>query len=177
MIRALLAGLCALSLSACIDSKDPILSDSQPILGQRLNLQLYSLRNGHAYDPERSNFTWNGKLYVHASGSLKDVRAFSVHPLDGSDYIVQSRPARHPEHIEYALMRKLAGGVFQVIAIDEADADEATRAADCNHPGGVACRIETREQLFAFARATAAHHKIDGGLALLLENAKPKRRR
>ena len=115
MIRALLAGLCALSLSACIDSKDPILSDSQPILGQRLNLQLYSLRNGHAYDPERSNFIWNGKLYVHASGSLKDVRAFSVHPLEGSDYIVQSRPAQHPEHIEYALMRKLAKGLWACV--------------------------------------------------------------
>ena len=46
-----------------------------------------------------------------------------------------------------------------VIAIDEDDADEPTRAAHCKHPGGAACRIETREQLFAFARATAAQHK------------------
>ena len=65
-------------------------------------------------------------------------------------------------------MRKLADGVYQVIAIDEADADEATRAANCKHPGGIACRIETREQLFAFARATAARRKNDGGLAIRL---------
>jgi hypothetical protein len=32
----------------------------------------------------------------------------------------------------------------------------------------VACRIETREQLFAFARATAARRKTDGGLAIRL---------
>ncbi len=174
--RAAIAALCALSLSGCIDSSGPILADAQPLLGTKLNLQLYSLRDGHAYDPERSRFIWNGKLYAHASGSLKDVRAFSVHPFEGNDYIAQSLPANHPEHVEYALMRKLVGGVFQVIAIDEADADEATRAASCKHPKGVACRIETREQLFAFARATAAHHKIDGGLAILLEDAKPTRR-
>ncbi len=114
-------------------------------------------------------------LYAHASGSLDDVRAFTVHPFEGSDYIVQSRPARHPEHVEYALMRKLAEGVYQVIAIDEADADEATRAANCKHPGGVACRIETREQLFAFARATAARRKTDGGLAIRLPDDKRRR--
>jgi hypothetical protein len=175
VIRAALAGLCALSLSACIDSTGPILPDSQPLLGQRLNLQLYSLRDGHALDPERTTFTWNGKLYVHASGSLRDVRGFSMHAMDGADYIVQSRPARHPEHVEYALMRKLAEGVYQVIAIDEADADEAMRTANCKHPGGVACRIETREQLFALARATAARHKTDGGLAIRLADEKRRR--
>ena len=175
IIRAAIAGLCALSLSACIDSAGPILPDSQAVLGQRLNLQLYSLRDGHAFDPERTSFAWDGKLYAHASGSLRDVRAFSVHALEGSDFIVQSRPARHPEHVEYALMRKLAEGVYQVIAIDEADADEATRAANCKHPGGVACRIETREQLFAFARATAAKRKSDGGLAIRLRDDKRRR--
>jgi hypothetical protein len=167
-LRAVIAALSAISLTSCIDSSGPILPDSQSVLGQKLNLQLYSLRNGHAFDPEQSSFTWDGKLYAHASGSLEDVRAFSVHPFEGGDYIIQSLPAQHPEHTEYALMRKLADGVYQVIAIDEADADEATRAANCKHPGGVACRIEAREQLFAFARATAAHHKTDGGLAIRL---------
>ncbi len=64
-----------------------------------------------------------------------------------------------------------------MIAIDEADADEATRAANCTHPGGTACRIATREQLFALARATAAHHKDEGGLALRLPDAPAKRPR
>ena len=172
--RAAVAALCVMSLSGCIDSAGPILPDSQAVLGERLNLQLYSLRAGHAFDPERTSFTWNGKLYAHASGSLEDVRAFSVHPFEGSDYIVQSTPARHSEHVEYALMRTLAEGVYQVIAIDEADADEPTRTANCKHPGGVACRIETREQLFAFARATAARRKTDGGLAIRLSDDSPR---
>jgi hypothetical protein len=177
ILRAAVAGLCAISLSACIDSAGPILPDSQPVLGPRLNLQLYSVRDGYARDPERASFSWNGKLYAHRSGSLRDVRGFTVHPFEGNDFIVQSLPARHPEHVEYALMRKLAEGVYQVIAIDEADADEATRTASCKHPGGVACRIETREQLSAFARATAARHNTDGGLAIRLpDDARPRRR-
>jgi hypothetical protein len=176
--RSGLFAIYALLLAGCIDSSGPILTDPQPALGQRLNLQLYSLRDGHAFDPERSRFTWNGKLYAHASGSLDDVRGFTLHAFEGGDYIVQSIPAGHPEHIEYALMRKLAEGVYQVIAIDEADADEPTRAANCKHPGGVACRIETREQLFAFARATAARRKTDGGLAIRLpDDARPPKRR
>ncbi len=38
-------------------------------------------------------------------------------------------------------------------------------------------RIATREQLFAFARATAAKRKPDGGLAIRLEDARPSKRR
>lgn len=176
-IRAVLAGLCALSLSACIDSNGPILADAQPELGPRLNLQLYGLREGHAVDPERARFSWDGKRYIRSGAGMKDVASFTLHPFEGGDSIVQSVSTRHPEHVEYALMRKLAEGVYQVDAIDEDDADEATRAAQCKHPGGVACRIETREQLFTFARATSAKKKTNGGLAIRLrDDTLPKRR-
>jgi hypothetical protein len=146
-------------------------------LGPRLNLQLYSLREGHAHDPERASFAWNGKLYVRSGGGMKDVSDFTVHPFEAGDTIVQSSQLRHPQIAEYALLRKLAEGVYQVIAIDEDDADEPTRAAQCKHPGGAACRIETREQLFTFARATAAKRKTDGGLAIQLDDARPSKHR
>jgi len=176
IIRAALTGLCALSLAGCIDSSGPILADAQPELGPRLNLQLYSLREGHARDPERARFAWNGKRYVHSGGTMKDVVGFTLHPFEGGDFIVQSSPVRRLDIAEYALMRKLAEGVYQVIAIDEDDADAAARAAHCKHPGGAACRIETREQLFTFARATAAKKKTNGGLAIRLDDAPPKPR-
>jgi hypothetical protein len=169
LVRAAFAALCSLALSGCIDSSGPILTNPQPALGPRLNLQLYSLREGHAHDPERASFTWDGKLYVRSGGGMKDVSSFTVHPFEAGDYIIQSSQLRHSQIAEYALMRKLAEGVYQVIAIDEDDADAATRAAECKHPGGAACRIETREQLFTFARATAAKRKTDGGLAIRLE--------
>ena len=51
LVRAAFAALCGLSLSGCIDSAAPILADAQPVLGQRLNLQLYSLREGTRTTP------------------------------------------------------------------------------------------------------------------------------
>lgn len=177
LVRAAFAALCGLALSGCVDSSGPILTDAQPILGPRLNLQLYSLRDGHAHDPEKATYTWNGTLYVKAGGGTHDVAAFTAHPFEGGDSILQSAPANKAQSTEYALMRKLAEGVYQVIAIDEDDADEPTRAAQCKHPGGAACRIETREQLFTFARATAAKRKTDGGLAIQLDDARPSKHR
>ena len=175
IVRAIVVVLCALALSGCIDSSGPILTDEQPVLGPKLNLQLYALRDGHAHDPERARFVWNGKLYAQSGRGMNDVKGFTVHPFEGGDYIIQSSPTRHPQLAEYAVMHQLAEGVYQVIAIDEDDADAATRAANCKHPGGTACRIETREQLFTFARATAAKKKTGGGLAVRLEDA-PRRR-
>jgi hypothetical protein len=168
LVRAGLAALCAVLLAGCVDSKGSILADSRPILGSRLKLQLYSMRKGYAEDPEQASFAWNGKLYAHAGGGMMDVRGFSVHPFEGGEYIIQSVPVKRPQMAEYALMRPLTDGVYQVVVIDEADADAATRAAYCGKLSGVACRIATREQLFAFARATAARHKDDGGLAIRL---------
>ncbi len=173
----LVALLSTLLLSGCIDSSGPILSDAQPVLGPRLNLQLFTLRKDHAHDPEKVSYTWNGALYVHAGGGIKDVAAFSVYPFEAGDSIIQTVPSRPAQSTEYALLHRLAEGTYLVIAIDEADADEATRAAFCKHPGGVACRIEMREQLFAFARATAARRKDAGGLVIRLPDgpAKPER--
>ena len=173
MARAAVAAFCALALSACVDSMGPILPDSQPIFGPRLKLQLYGLRKDYAVEPEQVTFKWNGALYTHAGGGLRETKAFSVHPFEGGDYIIQEVPAKRPRILEYAVLHKLADGVYQVIAISEDDADEKTRAAYCGKgtrtdPSG--CRIETREQLIAFARATAARHHTDGGLAIRLDS-------
>jgi len=176
LIRTFLAGFCALSLSACIDSDGPILTDAQPVLGPRLNLQLYTLRKGVADEPEKVQFAWNGQRYARSGGGMKDVAAVTVHAFEAGDYILQSVPVRQPQKIEYALLRPLASGAYLVIAIDEADADEAALAAHCKHPEGAACRIETREQLFALARATAAKHRDEGGLVLRLPDPPAKRR-
>ncbi len=179
-IRAAIAALCALTLTGCIDSADPILTDAQPVFGQRLKLQFFTLRKGFAHDPEQATFNWNGALYAHASGGMRDVSAFSVHPFEAGDYIIQDVPARHPRISEYALLHKIADGVYQVLPIDEADADEATRTAHCgkgSKTDASPCRIATRDQLFDFARATAARQKPDGGLVIRLPDGseKPKR--
>jgi hypothetical protein len=180
--RVACAALCAFFLSGCIDSSGPILPDAQPVFGPHLKLQLYSLRNGFAHEPEQVNFNWNGALYARTGGGMKDISAFSVHPFEAGDYIIQDVPAKRPRISEYALLHKIADGAYQVVAIDEDDADEPTRAAYCgkgDRADPSSCRIETREQLFAFARATAARQKTDGGLVLRLPDGseKPERRK
>ena len=181
IVRAGVAALCALTLSGCINSASPILTDSQPIFGERARFQLYGLRKGIAVDPERVTFAWDGARYAHAGGGMKDVRAFSVHPFEAGNYIVQSVPKKTRGITEYAVMRKLTEGVYRVIVIDEADADEPTRAAHCgkSEKKTWSCRIETRDQLFAFARATAERRKDDGGLAIRLPDKpeQPAKRR
>ncbi len=172
--NAALLALAGLALAGCVNSAGPILSDSQQAFGPRLRVQLLTLRQGYAHDPVQATFTWNGALYEHAAGGMGDVSAFSVNPFENGDSIVQEVPRKHPRITEYALLHKIADGVYQVLAIDENDADEPTRAAYCGKGDAKdpsPCRITTREQLFAFARATAARRKQDGGLAILLPPA------
>ena len=178
---ALLA-FAGLALAGCIDSSEPILTDSQQAFGARLRVQLYTLKDGYAHDPQEALFVWRDGRYAHAAGAMREVSALSVHPFEGGDYIIQEQPRKRPSIREYALAHKLAGGVFQVLAIDEDNADEHTRAAFCGKGTAqepATCRIKTRDQLFAFARATAARKSQDGGLALLLpsESARPNRHR
>ena len=179
-LRAALAALALLSLSGCIDSSGPIMPDSQPVFGPKLRVQTFTLRKGYAYDAAPANFDWNGHLYAHSGGKSLGVSAFSVHPFEAGDYIVQTVPERRARISEYGLMHRIAEGVYVVWAIDEMDADEATRTAYCrkgekNDPSP--CRIETRDQLFAFARATAARNKEDGGLVIRLPDGSQKQER
>jgi hypothetical protein len=60
--------------------------------------------------------------------------------------------------------------VRRTIAIDEEDADEPVRAANCRKTKDSTYRIETPTQLLTRARATAARRKDDGGLAIRLSD-------
>jgi hypothetical protein len=174
--RAAIAALCALSLAGCIDSSDPILSDSKAVFGPRLNLQFYSLSKDVAKEPSHETFAWNGALYVR-SGGARTIDTFSVFEFENDDYIVQSATAKLPRKTEYALLHKLAEGVYLARVIDEEDADEQTRAALCMKSDKYGCRIETPDQLFAFARATAARQHTSGGLVIRLPDGSDKSER
>ena len=178
IVRAALAALCALSLSGCIGSSAPILTDAKPLLGERLTLQLYGMRKGFAVEPEQVAYRWNGTHYVRTRGS-RSMNDFTVHPFEGGDRIVQTVPSSPTRKTEYALLHPLMDGVYYVVVIDEADADDATRSANCAKSSDYSCRVTTREQLFAFARATAARQKDNGGLAIRLPDKpeQPAKRR
>jgi hypothetical protein len=171
--RATGAILCTLLVSACIDSSGPLLPETKPLLGEQLRLQFYSLRKGFADEPEQATYKWDGTKYTRTGGGMADIGAFSVHPLAGNSLIVQAAAAKRPDVYEYAVARRLTDGVYQVTAIDEADADKATRATYCKRAGDSHCRIETRSQLFVFARATSLRKKGEGSLVLRLADEVP----
>ena len=77
-------------------------------------------------------------------------------------YDLNAEPVPHMSvKIERGLRATADGG-------SEIDADEATRDKFCAKGSPSACRVETREAVVAFARATAATKHESPGLAILL---------
>src|SRR5262249_31678597 len=128
----------ALSLSlltGCVSSGTPILTDAQPLLGLSARLHLYSLSDGKAGEFETVTFRWDGTHYVPVGRNHSGINAFTLHPFNNDDWIAQSSHTTHgATTTEYAYVRKLANGVHLVNAIDEEDADEATRKQLCQQP-------------------------------------------
>ena len=167
--RWVAALLLPLGLAACVDSAAPLLGGAQPTLGATVRIHGYSLTEGRASGPEVGNFRWDGAQYRVVGRPTFDVAAFTVVPLGGNDLIVQTRSSRpQVKGIEYALARKLADGAYLIVAIDEADADAATRAKFCVKSAASSCRLESSEALLAFARATAARPDQKGSLAVIV---------
>jgi len=164
-LRLVALSICAL-LANCIDSVQPILTDAQPVLGDRLRFALYALRDGAARDPITATFVWRRDRYVLTSGGGEGFGDITGHTLEGPDSIVQSIRPGLPT--EYAIARKLAEATYLVIPIDETDADEATRNRFCGKGIGGSCRVADAKAVFALARATAAKPHPAGGLAVLL---------
>jgi hypothetical protein len=155
-------------LTGCISSNEPILTDAQPLLGKELHVQFYVLRDGTAREPSAETFRWQDGRYVPIGGNAKDIGPFTLHAFEGSDLIVQSIRAGKP--VEYGIARKLADGVYLLIAVDENDADAATQNKFCEKAATVACRVKSREVVLALAHVTAAKPHANGGLALLMEH-------
>jgi hypothetical protein len=165
-VAALLA---AFVLAGCVDSAAPLLSGAQPTFGPTVRIHGYSLAEGRASGPDVGNFRWDGAQYRVVGRPTFDVAAFTAVPLGGNDLIIQSRSSRaQVKGIEYALARKLTDGVYFMAAIDEADADEATRAKFCIKSPMSSCRLDNSDALLAFARATAARRDINGSVAIIV---------
>jgi hypothetical protein len=169
------AALAALALTGCISSSAPVLSDAKPVLGERGLIHVFTLSQGAAHDPSVLSFQWSGSRYLVRGKSI-GVSDFTAYPYEGRDWIVQGTTQRPPQRIEYGLARRLADGVYLLVAIDEDDADEPTREKFCTKTQDASCRIATPEQLFVFARASAAKPVEDGGLAVVVPGRKGAQR-
>jgi hypothetical protein len=167
--RVVAVGSLAL-LTGCIGSADPIFTDPQPLLGQKIHFQFYELRAGGAHKSAEETYRWQGARYVRTRGSKTDVREFTLHAFEGGDLIAQS--VKSKKLTEYAILHKIAEDAYLLTAIDEGDADQATRDKFCDMSQLSGCVVTTQEAVLAFARATAArqHDKpYDmSGLVLIL---------
>ena len=162
-----------LLLAGCVDSAAPLLTGAQPMFGPTVRIHGYSISEGRANGPDVGNFRWDGAQYRVVGRPTFEVAAFTAVPLGDNDLIIQSRSSRpRVKGIEYVLARKLADGVYSLAAIDEADADEATRAKFCAKSPVSSCRLETSEALLAFARVTAAKPDPKRTLAVIVGDRK-----
>jgi hypothetical protein len=159
--------LAALAQSGCISATAPILTDAQAILGDQIEVHLFSGPKGGGAPHAVVTYQWNGSRYLPREPP-QDFGDFTIHPYEGRDLIVQTRAVRPPGRTEFALARRLAERVYLLIAINEEDADEGARERFCTKTQDAACRISTPEQLFVFARATAAKDDDSGGIAVIV---------
>jgi hypothetical protein len=169
------AAATAAGLAGCISSTAPVLSDAKPVLGERGLIHVFTLSQGAAHDPGVVSFQWTGSRYL-VRGKPTGFSDFTAYPYEGRDWIVQGTTQRAPSRVEYGLARRFAAGVYQLVAINEDDADEPTREKFCTRTQDASCRIATPEQLFVFARASADKPLEGGGLAVVVPGGKGAKR-
>jgi hypothetical protein len=162
------AAIAALSLSACVQSQAPLITDAQPLLGQQFEVHLYEdFVDNKASGVHASTYQWKDGQYVRASGLAQDAKRFVAQPLAGNDFVIQSSDGSGKTFL-YWIGRRLTPGVYQIFGINEMDADEATRKAICGDRSGDVCWITSREQLITMARATAAKPPHNAALGVVL---------
>ena len=142
----------ALLLSACVQSKTPLLVGSKPLLGAQFQLSLYDDFIGEkALTVKTSVFYWKNAHYSLASGDSSGVEYFVIQPFEGNNFLIE---ANEKDNV-YLLARKLAKGTYSILPVDQNDVDEATRSRTCVTRNPVICVVQTRQQLDTFARGAA----------------------
>jgi hypothetical protein len=153
LVPATLILFAAFMLSACVQSKTPLLAVSKPLLGEQFQLNLFEdFTEGKALTVETSVFRWNDNHYALVSGESSGVEYFVIQPFDGN-FLIEA--TYENDHV-YLLARKLAKGTYRILPVVQEDVDEATRDRTCVTRNPVICMIETRQQLDTFVRAAAA---------------------
>lgn len=169
LVKLTLAFISALSLTACVESQAPLIDDARPLLGQQFGVHLYEeFVDNKAGDVHSSVYWWKDGEYVRAYGLARDARRFVAQPLEGNDFLLQSSDEGRGVYL-YWVARKLSPGVYLLFAVDETAVDEPDRGVLCGTAvtDGI-CRIQTRDQLIALARATAARPPKATALAVVV---------
>jgi hypothetical protein len=141
----------AVMLSACVQSKTPLLTTTKPLLGDQFQLNRYEdFTDGKADSVKLSVFRWNGTRYAYVSGA-SDVKSFVAEPLDADTFLLE---AGDDKVYAYLLGRKLAEGTYRILPVDEKYLDAATQKKNCVTQDRETCVVETRQQLDTFVKAS-----------------------
>ena len=88
--RYLLTTFIALDLSACVESRDPLLTQTEPTAGHQFQLNFYEdFQDGKAHEFHAAIYRWNDGKYVRSGGMARDVKNLAVEPLGHDDFILQ----------------------------------------------------------------------------------------
>jgi hypothetical protein len=161
--------LSAFSVTACVQSQTPLITDAKPLLGQQFQVHLYEeFVDNKATDVHAPFYRWQNGEYVRTSGLARDAKRFVAEPLAGSDFVIQSTDDQGKEYL-YWIGRRLTPGVYLLFGIDEMDADDATRKAACgaDRTEGI-CRVTDHQQLLTLARASATKPPRNPALGVVL---------
>lgn len=122
--RIALAVISALSLTGCVESQAPLITDAQPLLGQQFGVHLYEeFVDNKAGDVHSSAYWWKDGQYVRAYGLARDAKRFVAQPLDGNDFLLQSNDEGRGAYL-YWVARKVSPGVYLIFGVDEMAVDE-----------------------------------------------------
>ena len=161
--------LATLALSGCVESKEPLLTDGQPLVGQQFEVHLYEdFQDDKAGDFHASAYRWDDGRYVRASGLVRDETNFVVKQLSGDDFIIQGS-AGADKVFNYWIGRRVVPGVYLIVPVNEDDVDAAVRANVCakDQPEGI-CKVETYDHLVTLALATASKPVRNPALSVIL---------
>jgi hypothetical protein len=150
-VASLFPVIAAVVLSACVQSKTPLLTATKPLLGDQFQLNRYEdFTDGKADSVKLSVFRWNGTRYAFVSGA-SDVKSFVAEPLDADTFLLE---AGDDKVYAYLLARKLAEGTYRILPVDEKYLDAATQTKNCVTQDRETCVVATRQQLDTFVKAS-----------------------
>ena len=166
--RFLLTTFIALDLSACVESRTPLLTQTEPTAGQQFQLNFYEdFQDGKAHEFHAAIYRWSDGKYVRSDGMAQDVKNMAVEPLGHDDFILQGGETE--SSFFYWIARRLFPGAYLIFPIAETDVDDGIRKAICQTDEANTCVITTHEQLVALAQATAARPVRNATLGVVLD--------
>ena len=168
-LHAALCVVTAVALSACVESKTPLITDAKPLLGESFEVHLYeNFNDNKAADLHTATYRWSNGQYERTSGLARDVQRFVAQRLDGNVFLIQST-SHESKTYNYWVGHKLAAGVYSILPVNENDANTSVRESICGteHPEGV-CRVSTYAEVAALARATAKAPEAEASLGVLM---------